>query len=75
MTQLPPPARNVQEALAAAGSASDVVVLPDSARTAAEAALAAYEQIWAAGGTPHAILATTYPELVRMTQGAPVEVS
>jgi len=38
-------------------------------------ALAAYEQIWAAGSTPHAILATTYPELVRMTQGAPVEVS
>jgi hypothetical protein len=28
-----------------------------------------------ANSTPHAILATTYPELVRMTQGAPVEVS
>jgi hypothetical protein len=38
-------------------------------------ALAAYDQIWAAGGTPHAIFATTYPELVRMTQGTPVEVS
>jgi prolyl-tRNA editing enzyme YbaK/EbsC (Cys-tRNA(Pro) deacylase) len=157
MTQLPPSARNVQEALAAAGSVSDVVVLPDSARTAAEAAaalgcevggianslvfmaddrpllvmtsgahrvdtaalarrvgkdrivratadevrtatgqaiggvapvghptkletlidtaLAAYDQIWAAGGTPHAIFATTYTELVRMTQGTPVEVS
>ncbi len=157
MTELPPSARIVQDALAAAGSASGVVVLPDSARTAAEAAaalecevgaianslvfmadggpllvmtsgahrvdtaalarrvgkaqivratadevrsatgqaiggvapvghparletlidvaLAAYEQIWAAGGTPHAIFATTYPELVRMTQGTPVEVS
>jgi prolyl-tRNA editing enzyme YbaK/EbsC (Cys-tRNA(Pro) deacylase) len=157
MTQLPPSARNVREALAAAGSASDVVVLPGSARTAAEAAaalgcevgaianslvfmadgrpllvmtsgahrvdtvalarrmgkdtivratadevrtatgqaiggvapvghptrletlidvaLSAYERIWAAGGTPHAIFATTYPELVRMTQGTPVGVS
>jgi len=157
MTELPASARIVQDALAAAGSASDIVVLPDSARTAAEAAaalecevgaianslvfmadggpllvmtsgahrvdtaalarrvgkaqivratadevrsatgqaiggvapvghparletlidvaLAAYEQIWAAGGTPHAIFATTYPELVRMTRGTPVEVS
>jgi prolyl-tRNA editing enzyme YbaK/EbsC (Cys-tRNA(Pro) deacylase) len=157
MTELPPSARIVQDALAAAGSASDIVVLPDSARTAAEAAaalecevgaianslvfiadggpllvmtsgahrvdtaalarrvgkaqivratadevrsatgqaiggvapvghparletlidvaLAAYERIWAAGGTPHAIFATTYPELIRMTQGTPVEVS
>ena len=157
MTELPASARIVQDALAAAGSASDIVVLPDSARTAAQAAaalecevgaianslvfmadggpllvmtsgahrvdtaalarrvgkaqivratadevrsatgqaiggvapvghparletlidvaLAAYEQIWAAGGTPHAIFATTYPELVRMTRGTPVEVS
>jgi len=26
-----------------------------------DVALAAYEQIWAVGGTPHAILATTNP--------------
>jgi prolyl-tRNA editing enzyme YbaK/EbsC (Cys-tRNA(Pro) deacylase) len=156
MTDLPPSARNVQAALAAAGSGSDVVVLPDSARTAAEAAaalgcdvgaianslvfmadgkpllvmtsgshrvdtaalagrlgkgrivradadevraatgqaiggvapighptrletlidiaLASYDEVWAAGGTPHAIFATTYDELVRLTQGTEMKV-
>ncbi len=156
MTELPSSARTVQAALAAAGSASEVLVLPDSARTAAEAAaalgcevgaianslvfmadgepllvmtsgahrvdtaalavrvgkqriaragadevrhatgqaiggvapvghpasletlidiaLASYDQIWAAGGTPHAIFATTYDELVRLTAGTAVQV-
>jgi hypothetical protein len=38
-------------------------------------ALAQYEEVWAAGGIPHAVFPITYPELVRVTAGAPAEVA
>jgi prolyl-tRNA editing enzyme YbaK/EbsC (Cys-tRNA(Pro) deacylase) len=37
-------------------------------------ALASYDEIWAAGGTPHATFATMYDELIRLTQGTDVQV-
>jgi len=36
--------------------------------------LAGYEEIWAAGGIPHAVFPTTCAELVRLTAGTPAEV-
>src|SRR6266545_4857318 len=40
-----------------------------------DTALAEYDEIWAAGGIPHAVFPTTYPELVRLTAGLPAEVA
>jgi prolyl-tRNA editing enzyme YbaK/EbsC (Cys-tRNA(Pro) deacylase) len=36
--------------------------------------LGRYETIWAAGGTPHTVFATTYSQLLAMTDGVPVQV-
>jgi prolyl-tRNA editing enzyme YbaK/EbsC (Cys-tRNA(Pro) deacylase) len=44
-------------------------------RTLVDEALAGYDEIWAAGGIPHAVFPTTYPELVRITDGTPAEVA
>jgi prolyl-tRNA editing enzyme YbaK/EbsC (Cys-tRNA(Pro) deacylase) len=38
-------------------------------------ALAEHRALWAAGGHPHTVFRLTYPELVRITGGAEVEVS
>jgi prolyl-tRNA editing enzyme YbaK/EbsC (Cys-tRNA(Pro) deacylase) len=43
-------------------------------RTLVDTALAQYDEIWAAGGIPHAVFPTTYAELVRVTGAAPVDV-
>ena len=43
-------------------------------RTLVDAALAEYDEVWAAGGVPHAVFPTTYDELVRITGGTPAEV-
>jgi prolyl-tRNA editing enzyme YbaK/EbsC (Cys-tRNA(Pro) deacylase) len=48
---------------------------PKPVRTLVDTALAGYTEIWAAGGIPPAVFATTYPELLRITSGAPVEVT
>jgi prolyl-tRNA editing enzyme YbaK/EbsC (Cys-tRNA(Pro) deacylase) len=48
---------------------------PHPLRTLVDVALAAHPVIWAAGGTPHTVFPTTYPELLRMTGGAPAEVA
>ena len=48
---------------------------PAPVRTLVDTALAAYTEIWAAGGIPHAAFPTTYEELVRMTGGTPTEVA
>jgi prolyl-tRNA editing enzyme YbaK/EbsC (Cys-tRNA(Pro) deacylase) len=48
---------------------------PKPLRTLVDTALAQYEEIWAAGGIPHAVFPITYPELVRVTAGAPAEVA
>ncbi len=44
-------------------------------RTLVDTALAAYQQIWAAGGHPHAVFPTTFDELVRISGGTPAEVA
>src|SRR5438045_8126906 len=48
---------------------------PKPLRTLVDTDLARYDEIWAAGGIPHAVFPTTYPELVRLTAGTPPEVA
>lgn len=48
---------------------------PQPVRTLVDTALAGYDEIWAAGGIPHAVFPTTYDELVRITGGTPAEVA
>ncbi|HEV7192221.1 MAG TPA: YbaK/EbsC family protein [Jatrophihabitantaceae bacterium] len=51
------------------------VAHPAPIPTLIDTALAAYPQIWAAGGIPHAVFPTTYAELLRLTHGLPAEVA
>lgn len=48
---------------------------PAPIRTLVDVALAAYPQVWAAGGIPHAVFPTTFAELVALTGGEPAEVA
>jgi prolyl-tRNA editing enzyme YbaK/EbsC (Cys-tRNA(Pro) deacylase) len=48
---------------------------PSPLRTLVDTALGQYDEIWAAGGIPHAVFPTTYAELVRITSGTPAEVA
>lgn len=48
---------------------------PKPIRTLLDHALAAYPEIWAAGGVPRAVFPTTYAELHRITDATPVEVA
>lgn len=48
---------------------------PKPVRTLVDTDLAQYDEIWAAGGIPHAVFPTTYAELVRLTAGRPAEVA
>ena len=48
---------------------------PKPVRTLVDTALEQYEQVWAAGGIPHAVFPTTFAELVRMSDGTPAEVA
>jgi prolyl-tRNA editing enzyme YbaK/EbsC (Cys-tRNA(Pro) deacylase) len=48
---------------------------PKPLRTLVDTDLAQYDEIWAAGGIPHAVFPTTYTELVRLTAGTPAEVA
>ncbi len=43
-------------------------------QTLVDVTLAAYDEIWAAGGHPRAVFPTHYDELLRITAGRPVEV-
>lgn len=47
---------------------------PTPLATVVDEALAAFPEIWAAGGTPHTVFPLTYDELVRLTGGAVVKV-
>ena len=47
---------------------------PQQIRTLVDKELAAYPQVWAAGGVPHAIFPTTFDELVALTGGEPADV-
>jgi prolyl-tRNA editing enzyme YbaK/EbsC (Cys-tRNA(Pro) deacylase) len=42
-------------------------------QTLVDVSLARYDTVWAAAGHPHAVFATTYDELLRITGGQPVE--
>jgi prolyl-tRNA editing enzyme YbaK/EbsC (Cys-tRNA(Pro) deacylase) len=48
---------------------------PEPVRTLVDVALEGYPVVWAAGGTPHTVFPTTYPELLRICHGEPVEVT
>jgi prolyl-tRNA editing enzyme YbaK/EbsC (Cys-tRNA(Pro) deacylase) len=48
---------------------------PAPVRTLVDTALAGYDEVWAAGGIPHAVFATRFDELVRITGGEPAEVA
>ena len=48
---------------------------PAPVRTLVDTALAAYDVVWAAGGVPRAVFATSYDELVRVTGGTPADVA
>jgi prolyl-tRNA editing enzyme YbaK/EbsC (Cys-tRNA(Pro) deacylase) len=47
---------------------------PSRLHTLVDVALAAYDEVWAAGGHPRAVFPTTYDELLRITGGTPAEV-
>jgi prolyl-tRNA editing enzyme YbaK/EbsC (Cys-tRNA(Pro) deacylase) len=47
---------------------------PAPLTTVVDAALAAYPEIWAAGGTPHTVFPLTFDDLVRLTGGTIAEV-
>jgi prolyl-tRNA editing enzyme YbaK/EbsC (Cys-tRNA(Pro) deacylase) len=51
------------------------VAHPKPLRTLVDNALAAYPQVWAAGGIPHAVFPTTFHELLMLTGGEPADVS
>jgi prolyl-tRNA editing enzyme YbaK/EbsC (Cys-tRNA(Pro) deacylase) len=42
-------------------------------RTLIDVSLARYDTVWAAAGHPHAVFATTYDELLRITGAQPIE--
>lgn len=48
---------------------------PSPIRTLVDTALAAYPQLWAAGGIPHAVFPTGFRELVDITGGVPADVA
>lgn len=48
---------------------------PTPVRTLVDTALAAHDEVWAAGGIPHAVYPTTFAELVHVTGGTPTEVA
>ena len=48
---------------------------PAPLRTLVDRALAQYDEIWAAGGIPHAVFPTTFAELVAVTGGEPADVA
>lgn len=48
---------------------------PRPIRTLVDRTLSEHAVIWAAGGVPQAIFPTTYPDLVRVTDGTPADVA
>jgi prolyl-tRNA editing enzyme YbaK/EbsC (Cys-tRNA(Pro) deacylase) len=48
---------------------------PSRLRTVVDTALADYEEVWAAGGIPHAVFPTTYAELLAVTGGTATAVA
>jgi prolyl-tRNA editing enzyme YbaK/EbsC (Cys-tRNA(Pro) deacylase) len=48
---------------------------PKPVRTLLDKTLSGYDELWAAGGVPQAVFPTTYPELVRITDADPADVT
>lgn len=48
---------------------------PRPLRTFVDVALEAYPAVWAAAGTPHAVFASTFAQLVAITEGEPATVA
>ncbi|HEV2928277.1 MAG TPA: YbaK/EbsC family protein [Propionibacteriaceae bacterium] len=48
---------------------------PRPIRTLVDRALADYEELWAAGGIPHAVFPVSYPDLVLLTNGTETDVA
>jgi prolyl-tRNA editing enzyme YbaK/EbsC (Cys-tRNA(Pro) deacylase) len=48
---------------------------PKPIRTILDRALAEFDELWAAGGIPHAVFPMTYDELIRLTGGVEADVS
>ena len=48
---------------------------PAPLRTLVDVALHDFDQVWAAGGIPHAVFPTTFDELVGLTGGTPADVA
>ena len=48
---------------------------PQPIPTIVDRALAAFDQLWAAGGIPHAVFPLTYPQLLLLTGGRELNVS
>jgi len=48
---------------------------PTPLRTLVDVALGGHDVVWAAAGHPHAVFATSYEELLRLTGGTPAEVA
>ena len=48
---------------------------PKPIRTIVDRSLAEFDELWAAGGIPHAVFPMTYDELIRLTGGVEADVS
>ena len=48
---------------------------PAPMRTLVDRTLATYDEVWAAGGIPHAVFPSTYDELLRITDGIAIDVN
>ncbi|HMM95114.1 MAG: YbaK/EbsC family protein [Micrococcales bacterium] len=48
---------------------------PRHLRTVVDVTLGRYDRVWAAAGHSHAVFATTYDELIRITGGQPMDVA
>lgn len=48
---------------------------PAPVRTLVDTALAAFDEVWAAGGIPHSVFPSTFEELVAVTNGEPADVA
>ena len=48
---------------------------PQPIRTVVDVDLARYDELWAAGGIPHAVFPLTYADLVRLTDGTELPVA
>lgn len=48
---------------------------PARLRTVVDRALAVFDEVWAAGGIPHAVFPTSFAELVAVTGGEPADVA